>query len=92
MTLPIVSRERVKRAVEDALDGSCYGDLTKAIAHAAASLCLPVQAVEQALQPADFYCCEQGENLGVPVCDECAEFDALIREAFAREHGEMPQQ
>lgn len=84
----IIARERVERAVEDALDGSCYGDVDKAISHVAAALCIPEESVRLALQPADFWCCEKGENLGVPVCDDCAEFDAVMRAAWGEEHGE----
>lgn len=85
MTEPIVARDRVKRAVDDALDGPCAGSLTNAMAHAAQALCTTVEAVHRALQPADFWCCEQGENLGVTVCDDCAEFDALMRDAWGKE-------
>jgi hypothetical protein len=92
VTAPIVARERVKRAVDDALNGSCHGDQEKAIAYVAAAQCLPEEAVRLALQPADFWCCEKGENLGVPVCDDCAEFDELMRAAWSEEHGESPLQ
>lgn len=91
MTVPIVSRERVKRAVDDALNGSCYGDEGKAIAHAAAALCLPVQAVVQALQPADAWCCPQGENLGVLVCDECTEICAAYQGCLGPGNNEPPK-
>jgi hypothetical protein len=85
MTERIVPIDRVKRAVDDALAGSCAGSLPDAMAHAAKALCITVEAVQRALQPADFWCCEKGENLGVPVCDDCAEFDAAMRDAWSSE-------
>lgn len=43
MTVPIVPREDVKRAVEKAVE--------QAIVNVAAELCMPVEAVYQALHP-----------------------------------------
>ncbi len=68
----IVTRKAVHEAVERALDGACYGDIQAAREAAAAELCLPIEAVREAMQPVG-HCCAAGENLGVSVCDECAE-------------------
>lgn len=77
----IVTRKAVHEAVERALDGACYGDIQAAREAAAAELCLPIEAVRDAMQPVG-YCCAAGENLGVSVCDDCAEecarFQALL--------------
>lgn len=73
--MTIIERDQVRAAVGRALDLDCYGSIDSAIAAAARALCLPVEAVRDAMQPAG-WCCERGENLGVSVCEECAEISA----------------
>lgn len=77
----ITTRERVAAAVERALDGACYGSIERAKEAAAAELCLPLEAVHQALQPLG-HCCEMGENLGVGVCDDCAAWQDGLLDAW----------
>lgn len=69
--MTIITREKVRQAVERAML-LAPGSVEEAKRAAAQALCLPVEAVHDALQPPG-HCCPAGENLGVPVCEECGE-------------------
>lgn len=72
----IISKEKVAAAVARAMLRDATGSMENAIHAAASALCLPADTVREALAAPEGWCCEQGENLGVPVCDECAETSA----------------
>ena len=68
----ITKKFTIREAVDKVLDGPCRGSIEAAIERTAKDLCLPVEAVRDAMQP-NGHCCQKGENLGVSVCEDCAE-------------------
>ena len=71
--MTITTKAKVREAVDAALDSVCHGSQKAAIEHAAAALCIPTEAVYDAMQPDEGWCCQAGENGPHRVCDDCAQ-------------------
>lgn len=71
--MTIVSKEKVRAAVERAIDLGATFDA--AVATAAQALCLSVETVREALQ-IDPDRCECGQDLVAGVCEDCDEVAA----------------